>query len=442
VALNAARAGRAVLAVLVLVALVVVNVLAQRSGRTLDLTEGSRLTLRPESKAILRRVDHPLAIEAFVRADGPTGRDAAALLARYDDADGDVHAEVVDPDAEPGRARRLGITQFGTAVLRYRGRRVDIATISEVEITSAILRLVRGRVPAACFVTGHGEPALDDDGPDGFSSFSALARRNGFVPSARNVGVAGLRGCDLVVLGGPRVPLAAAEVTALRSFLEADGKLLVLTDSFSSADVNPLLSGWGITFLGGVLLDRAGNFGNDPSTVVVSDFPSASQVVDGVPSLLAPAPAGLAVPKAQPRAGLTVSVLARSSGDSVLAADPEDPSKGGITGPVALAAAADLSRVAGDPPVVHRTRLLVVADVALAGNSTIQALGNAKLLANGLSWLARDEVLLTVGTADPGTHPLTTDVSRRRTAFVVTVLLVPIALLLVGTLVVWRRRRR
>jgi hypothetical protein len=51
-------------------------------------------------------------------------------------------------------------------------------------------------------------------------------------------------------------------------------------------------------------------------------------------------------------------------------------------------------------------------------------------------------VLLTVGTATPGAHPLTTDVARRRAAFVVTVLVVPLGLLLTGSLVVWRRRRR
>ena len=344
----------------------------------------------------------------------------------------------------PGRIVR-GLGEHGLRVGHDRVRLPDLdepLVILEEAPLHAVLRLVRGRVPTTCFVTGHGEPAIDDDAPDGFSSFAALARRNGFVPAARNIGVDGLDGCALVVLAGPRVPLADAEVTALRSLLDHDGKLMLLADSFSEADVNPVLDGWGITFLGGVLLDRSSNFGNDLSTPVVTYFPSASQVVEDVPSLLTPASAGLAVPDPQPRDGLTVSVLARSSDDSVLAADPDDSSKGGLAGPVALAAAADLSQVRGDPPTVHRTRLLVVADVALAGNSTLQALGNAKLLANGLSWLARDEVLLTVGTASPGTHPLTTDVARRRAAFIVTVLVVPLGVLLTGSLVVWRRRRR
>jgi len=433
---------RVLIGLALVVVVVVVNVVAQSSGRVADLTEGNRLTLTSETREVLRRVDDELRIDAFVRADAPSGRDIAALLDRYHDANRRIDAEVVDPDAEPGRARSLGVTQFGTAVLRHDGRRVDIATINEVELTSAVLRLVRGRVPATCFVTGHGEPAIDDDGPDGLSSFAQLARRNGFVPETRNIGVDGLEGCDLVVLAGPRVPLADDEVRALRDELDDDGKVMVLADALSTADVNPLLDGWGIRFLGGVVLDRASNFGEDPSTPVITDFPSANQVVDGLPSLLAPASAGLAAPDPQPRDGLTVSVLARSSDDSVLAADPEDPSAGALPGPVVVAAAADLSAVRGTPPAVHRTRLLVVADVALAGNATIRALGNATLLANGLSWLARDEVLLTVGTKAPGVHPLTTDAARRRTAFVVTVVVVPLALLAVGTFVVWRRRRR
>jgi ABC-type uncharacterized transport system involved in gliding motility auxiliary subunit len=434
--------GRVVAALALLVAVVVGNVLAERSGGTADLTEGNRLTLTSETRAIVARVRERMTIDAFVRTDSPTGRDVAGLLDRYGHANGHIRTDVVDPDAEPGRARRLGVTQFGTAVLRYRGRRVDIATISEIELTSAVLRLVRGRVPMACFVTGHGEPAIDDDGPDGFSSFATLAGRNGFTVRARNIGVDGLDGCDVVVLAGARVPLAPAEVAALRTHLDHDGKLFVLADAFSEADVNPVLQGWGISFLGGVLLDRASNFDNDPSTAVVTDFPSANQVVEDVPSLLLPAAAGLAVPDPQPSDGLTVSVLARSSGDSVLAADPEAPEKGGIAGPIAVAAAADLSGVRGVPAAVHRTRLLVVADVGFAGNATQQALGNASLLANGLSWLARDEVLLTVGAHPPGAHPLTTDVSRRRTAFVVTVIVVPLGLLVAGSLAVWRRRRR
>jgi ABC-type uncharacterized transport system involved in gliding motility auxiliary subunit len=441
--LSRARAiGSSALAtVLLVVAVLGANVLAGRADLTADLTAGNRLTLAAGTREVLDQVEEPLHIDVFVRAEGEAGRDAAALASRYRDANRRIRLEVVDPDAEPGKAQRLGVTRFGTAVLRYQGRRVDVTTVSEVELTSAILRLVRGRTPSACFVTGHDEPDLGDDGPQGLSRLAALASRNGFEPETRNVGVDGLDGCEVVVLAGPRVPLADGEVRVLQRHLRDDGKLLVLADALSDADVNPVLEDWGITFLGGVVLDRASNFNNDVSTPVITDFPSANQVVDGVPSLLAPASAGLHVPDEAPRGGLHVSVLARSSDDSVLAADPEDPSAGAIRGPVVVAAAADDSSVRGSPPVIHRTRVLVVADVAFASNAYLDALGNAKLLANGLSWLAQDELLLTVGTSDPDARPLVITPSRRRTAFAVTVVGVPLAVLVLGTVLLLVRRR-
>src|SRR5205085_7442312 len=125
------------------------------------------------------------------------------------------------------------------------------------------------------------------------------------------------------------------------------------------------------------------------------------------------------------------STLARSSSDSVLAADPEDPSKGAIRGPIGVAAAADDSQVTGTR--VERTRLVLVADVVLATNNTIGVLGNATFLGNALSWLAEDELLLTVGTHEADDRPLVVTPARRRAAVAVTVVGEPALLPAGGT---------
>lgn len=425
----------------IVVAIIAANVVAGRSGSALDLSPGASLTLSTETRRILGMVDEPLSIEVFVRPDSPSGRDAAALASRYEDENARISLDVVDPDAEPGRVERLGVEQFGTSVLRYDGRRIDVLTPSEVELTSAILRLVRGRVPAVCFVTGHGESSPDDAGPRGLSEFADLAVDNGFATETRNIAVDGTDGCDTMVMAGARVPLADQELTALQRFLDENGKLMILADSLSEIDINPITEPYGIRFLGGVVLDRASNYGNDVSTPIVVDLPSANPVVDGVPSLLLPAAAGLLVEDQMPRDSLFVSELARSTTESVLAADPEDPSQGGLAGPILVAAAADDSTVGGSSPEIDRTRLLVVADVAFAENATLRALGNATLLANGLSWLAQDELLLTLGTRQPGYPPVVIDPARRRTAVAVSAVGVPLAVVAVGAFVIRRRRR-
>ena len=440
-----ARLGRVgssvVLTLGIIVAVLAANIVAGRAGSAVDLSPGASLTLSSETKQILGMVDGPLSIEVFVRPDSPSGRDAAALASRYEDENADISLDVVDPDAEPGRVERLGVEQFGTSVLRYDGRRIDVVTPSEVELTSAILRLVRGRVPSVCFLTGHGESSPDDTGPRGLADFGALATDNGFAIESRNLSTDGTDGCDTMVMAGARVPLADQEQTELQRFLDENGKLMILADALSEIDINPIIEPFGITFLGGVVLDRASNYGNDISTPIVVDLPSSSPVVDGVPSLLLPAAAGLLVEDQMPRESLFVSQLARSSDDSVLAADPEDPSQGGLTGPILVAAAADDSAVSGSSPRIDRTRLLVVSDVAFAENASLRALGNATLLANGLSWLAQDELLLTIGTRQPGYAPVVIDPARRRTAVAVSAIGVPAAVLAIGLVVMFRRRR-
>jgi ABC-type uncharacterized transport system involved in gliding motility auxiliary subunit len=385
-------------------------------------------------------VKRDLSITAFVRKDSEAGRDAEALAIRYRDANRHIHLEVVDPDEDPGRARQLDVTEFGTVVLRYGKRRADVPSTSEVQLTSAIVRLLRGSSPIACVLAGHNEPSIDDEGPEGLASFARLALRNGFRPVTRTAASEGLDGCDVVVLPGPRVPLAPVEERGLQTYLGDDGKVLVLADSLSTADLNPVLGDWGIRFLGGVVLDHGSNLSNDVSTPILTDFPSSNPVVDNVPSVMTPAAAGLAVPNADPRAGLHVSTLARSSNDSILAADPEDPSKGGFKGPVTVAAAADDSKVSGTN--VHRTRLVVIGDVVMATNNAIGVLGNATMLGNALSWLAQDELLLTVGTHEPDDRPVVITPARRREAVAVTVVGVPALVLLLGGATLFLRRRR
>lgn len=434
--------GAGAVSALFVAVVVAANVLAYRGGGTVDLTDNHRLTLSAETKRVVHAVRATMTIEAFLRPGTGQGADVQALLDRYHDANRRLRVKVTDPDADPGRAQRLGITHYGTAVLRYHDRRVDLTTISEPEITSAVLRLVRGRTPVVCFVSGHGEGSLTDESASGLSEVAALTRRNGFAPKTITL-VSGTvdRSCDVVVIAGPREPFAPAEDAAIQTYLRHDGKVMLLADGLTRADPNTITRPWGIDFLGGVALDRRSNFDNDPSTPVVVDFPTTHQTVDGVPSLLLPAPAGVSVPDADPRDGLHVTTLARTSGTSFLTDDPDAPNPAAsLPGPVVVAAAADDSHVATG--AVHRTRLLVIADTVFTNNQLLLTLGNGRLFANGLSWLAQEEVLLTVGTKAPGSHPLTMTPAHRDVAFATTAVTMPLAAALTGAIVFVVRRRR
>ena len=66
--------------------------------------------------------------------------------------------------------------------------------------------------------------------------------------------------------------------------------------------------------------------------------------------------------------------------------------------------------------------------------------GNAYLLGNSLHWLAGQENLIAIPAKSPDTHPLFLTGEQSSFVFWSSFLLIPLAILILGTLVWWRRR--
>src|SRR3954471_8759159 len=138
------------------------NILAYSHNAQADLSAAHRFSLAPQTKGVLDQVKAPLKVTAFLNNAGAQARDARFLLARYHEINPNISFSVVDPDADPTAARRFGISKYSTVVLTYKGRRVEAPSVNELDLSTAILRLVRGGTKTVCVLTGHGEPALDD----------------------------------------------------------------------------------------------------------------------------------------------------------------------------------------------------------------------------------------------------------------------------------------
>src|SRR5205814_1776341 len=186
---------------------------------------------------------------------------------------------------------------------------------TELDISSAMLRLLRGGTKPVCVLTGHGEPALDDQSGQGLSKVADIFKRNAYDIRILDLTVGHAvvpPDCTAVFDFGPRDSLGPQEVQALTAYGKAAGRLMMVTSSLSTADPNPLLEPWGVHFLGGLVVDPKRSEGGDQSNVIVEDLPSASPVDDGVTRLQFPATGGLAVTRDQ-REGLTVERLAVTS---------------------------------------------------------------------------------------------------------------------------------
>jgi hypothetical protein len=432
------------------------NVAAARSDTQIDLSADRRFTLSAESRSLARAVGAPLHVTALLNTGGAAARDARFLLSRYHEVNHRITSSVIDPDTHPGEARRLGVGRYATVVLTYRGRRVDAPDAEELEVSTGILRLLRGGTKTVCVVTGHGEPDLSDTSPDGLSQAASALGHNAFEPRRLDL-TTGLSAtvpsdCGAVLELGPRQPLLPREIDALSAYAKAAGRLLVVASPLSSADPNPLLAPWGVHFLGGLVLDPARSQGADQSDVVLEDLPSLNPVAQGVGRLEFPAGGGVVV-DGRLRDGLTVSVLARTSARGYVAPHPDASVAFGpdsVPGPVVMAAAADDSRVEAtgeqrvpgtSGPRIVRTRVVVTGADTWLTNGFLDHLGNRRLLLNAVSWLAQEEPLVAATSRPNLGRPLPLTPERRARILVVTVGLVPGAIVGLGLAVAFLRRR-
>jgi len=111
-------------------------------------------------------------------------------------------------------------------------------------------------------------------------------------------------------------------------------------------------------------------------------------------------------------------------------------------GPLTLAVAASKEVKAGtESSPAARARLVVVGDSDFAVNAYFGAQGNGNLFLNMVSWLSQDEDLISIRPKAPEDRRIIMSQSQQSMLRLITVFLLPGAVLVAG-IMVWSRRRR
>ena len=365
-----------------------------------DLTPEKRFTLTDHSRFVLNAVTSPTTVYGFVEPGSAQQVEMNSLIRRYQLVNDNIALEFIDPDAQPALTKAVGARTYGQMMIDMDGRRELVDDILEIEVTSALQRLAQIDPPVACFTVGHGERDTGDILPGGFAQFAEELRQLGFEVEPLALGAVGgperLGTCSVVVIGGPRVNFLPTEIEMLRQYADANGRLVVFADSAGGAamaQMNDLLRPWGVAVRDTVVSDRS-SLKDDAGSIVAYRYPSASPVTvalsrDNIPLLLVaaqPVESALVGLAFEDQAWITPLVL--SSSESSLA--------DGTRGPFTLALITDWSSVEGDPAdlEIARTRIGVVGTVEVAANGYFDRLGNGEFSARLVSWVARQDDLI------------------------------------------------
>ncbi|OGL16927.1 MAG: hypothetical protein A3G97_09155 [Candidatus Rokubacteria bacterium RIFCSPLOWO2_12_FULL_69_21] len=434
---------------------VLVSVLGIRHTYRWDLTENRRNSLSSQTIKILQSLTTDVTATGFYRTDQPGKRLAEDLFRQYESySGGKFKGKTVDPDREPGLARRYGVETYGTIVLETKTKSEKVLDAEEEKLTSGLVKVTRAGKRVVYAVKGHGEHEITNTDRPGLSEAKAAMERANYEVKDLLLARAAKMPDDasLVLVPGPKNDLFPQELEALDKYLARGGKVLFMVDPFQAEGMKKYLAKYGVT-LGDDLVVEVNPlgrlFGIGPEVPVVSQYdPHPITKELGGQMTLFPLTRSVTPAKTPPK-GVTLQSLAQTSdqswGETDRAAlqrgeakpDPQDK-KGPL--PVAVVATID----AAAPPEGKKdakARVVVVGTSNLATNQFVNAAGNRDFFLNAVSWLAEEEDLIAIRPRDPRQAPIILTATQGQVVFWLPVVILPGAVMLFGIAAVIRRRK-
>ncbi len=437
----------------VLVVSLVANLLGMRWHSTIDLTVERRYTLSDQSLHICEQ------IAAQRSAPGPSlllledtlvAKEVRPLIEAYRAACPGLEVRQIRAADAPPEAQDL-LSSANATVLACQPGRCELAGFpSEENISNALLRLGRKQQMRVDFLVGHGEVNLASQTQHGYAGLAGALRDAG-IQVAALVGPAAEKvpaEASVLVVAGPERNLLPAELSAIESYLERGGRLLVLLEPGVSTNLEPLLARWGFELPRGVLADRASSpLLEDPKPVSLllrayNPFHPVTRKLSNRTMLLVPGTRAV-LPARKPRPDDDLQALVYSNRTAwlerdvagalagrAISSDPHEPAGQELP----IAAAGRYPRGRGE------ARIVVIGDRDFASNRLRPALYNRDLFLNAILWLAgeNEQISIRPKAWTPHQDPLT--LQQTLAYFYFLAFALPEVLLLLG-IQAWYRQR-
>jgi ABC-type uncharacterized transport system involved in gliding motility auxiliary subunit len=459
--------------VVILAILAAVNFLANRYDKSYDATKNKQYSLSDQTIKIVKDLKTPVNVTYFGRSDEfPGARD---LLERYASQSTKVHVDYVDPVKKPAVAKADGFRSDSPVIVQVGSRREGAKSLTEEEITGAMIRAMKTGERNVCFLTGEGEHSLDNDKGSGISFLKQLLERDNYKSRSIDLKPAGAAAdtgkkleigqtaapaamgavsipsdCTVAVVAGPTTDLPEPVVNALKTYIENGGRGMFLLDETlrignseppaENAALVKMLSGWGVKVNNDLVLDLSGLgqiFGFEPWVPVVAQYEShpITEPLTRLPTAY-PLVRSLDVTTADKT---SVSKLVNTSADALATTEigpggSIDPKKG-KKGPQTL-------MVAGTYAGAKQGRFIVAGTSQWALNSLAgsRQLGNRDLFVNSINWLSSDEDLISIRPKAPEDQALNVTGQRMSMLFWLSVVIFPLGVVGFGMATWWKRR--
>ncbi|HKW97677.1 MAG TPA: GldG family protein [Bryobacteraceae bacterium] len=451
------------------------NWLANRHNKSYDSTANKRFSLSEQTDKIVKGLNRDITITYFDKtAEFNRAKD---LLDRYNNLSTRLHIDYVDPDKKPQLAKAAGVKTYGTIFIDSGLRKEEAKSLTEEDITGALIRSLKSGERNACFVSGGGEHSLDDSGRSGYSNVKDALEKSNYktktisllqadtatAPAAVKLGQPAAPAanapkpevpsdCTVLVVAGPKYDYPQPEVDAIKTYVQNGGRALFMIDPplklgredySGSPALAAVIQSWGVTLNKDLALDTSGIgqiFGLGPEVPLVTSYES-QPIVRDLKETATAFPLARTLDVKSPDKG-TAEKLFSTSGNSYattrinsaeIRIDPKTDKKG----PLTLAAAGTYSTGSGKS---KEGRFVVVGSSNWADNNILRFNGNRDLFLNMMNWLSSDEDLISIRPKEPEDRRLNITGRQMSVLFYSSMVFLPLIVVASGFAVWWRRR--
>lgn len=430
----------------------------------IDLTDQSLYSLSEQTKRIAASLDEDVDLY-LLATTGSEDSTIARLLDRYEDLSGRIHVQYVDPSEQPTFLDKyeLGSSPlYANSVLVECGekyRLVDYYDIfvtnysmdyssygyttttefnGENELTNAIHYVSSDDLPKVYTLSGHGESELRD------SLQSALEQDNLETDVLSLISEEEIpEDADAIVINAPQSDLSADEADMLIDYLQAGGRVVLVTDYIDAGEMENLLrvtEAMGLTAQTGLIVegDRSMHVSRYPYYLLpeIEEHEITDALRTGGYYILTP----LSQPIVQTQESeAEVAFLLTTSSDAYLKADgmntaSTEQEDGDESGSFHVAAASEL----GDG------RLCWISGADFMNETFDLTVGgaNGDLFLNAVNWMCDQEESISIRAKSMDSSGLTVTSAQSSMWSVVMIGLIPLGFIAAGTIVCIRRRRR
>jgi ABC-type uncharacterized transport system involved in gliding motility auxiliary subunit len=439
----------AVYTLIILAILGVLNFLAQRYNKSFDATANKKYTLSDQTAKVIKNLQGDLTITYW---DRPTAFDNAKdLFDRYKLISPKITVDYQDVDKKRTEAIAAGVKAVPTILVKVGNKTETAKSLTEEEVTGAMVRALKGGDRTVCFTSGFGEESTTDPkGGEGLGNAKDFTEKNNYktqvVPLIPKAEIP--MDCTILVVAGPKRNYLQPAVDAIKTYVENGGRALILLDpplKFSSEiDENPalvaVLDSWGVKMNKDLVLDLSGVgqlFGLGPQFPIITKYEDHA-IVREMKDLPTGFPIARSIEVAKGDKTM-VSALFSTSDDAVATEDLKNPQ-------INVKAAKPGARILGAAGTYTtgkesgNGRFVVVGTSRWIGNGFLTFNGNRDLYMNMLNWLSSDEDLISIRPKDPEDRRLNMNPRQANLLFYESVVGLPLAIIIVGVAVWWKRR--